>query len=142
MKLLLFIPILFLSPMLKAQDLDKYQWKNRIILIITENEGSDVLNRQLQVLKDENKGLKERKLKIFQISPGKYRECFPREKDWTTAEKSIYELKKSNSDYEILLLGLDGGVKLRQTEILETEKLFDLIDSMPMRKAEMQRKKN
>ena len=128
--------------MLKAQDLDKYQWKNRIILIITENEGSDVLNRQLQVLKDENKGLKERKLKIFQISPGKYRECFPREKDWTTAEKSIYELKKSNTDYEILLIGLDGGVKLRQTEILETEKLFDIIDSMPMRQAEMRRKNN
>ena len=128
--------------MLKAQDLDKYQWKNRIILIITENEGSDVLNRQLQVFKDENKELKERKLKIFQVSPGKYRECFPRKKDWTTAEKSIYELKKSNTDYEILLLGLDGGVKSRQTEILETEKLFDLIDSMPMRQAEMRRKNN
>ena len=128
--------------MLKAQDLDKYQWKNRIILIITENEGSDFLNRQLQVFKDENKELKERKLKIFQVSPGKYRECFPREKDWTTAEKSIYELKKSNTDYEILLLGLDGGVKSRQTEILETEKLFDLIDSMPMRQAEMRRKNN
>lgn len=46
------------------------------------------------------------------------------------------------SDFEVILIGLDGGVKLRQTEALETKKLFDLINSVPMRQAEMRKNDN
>lgn len=138
MKLLSIVIFFFFMPTLKAQDLDKFQWKNRIILIITENEGSDLLSEQLKQYEGKKKEFKDRKIKVFQVTPSRYRELIPRKKEWVQAQRSIYELKKSESDFEILLVGLDGTVKMRQTEISETEKIFDLIDSMPMRKAEMQ----
>ena len=43
--------------------------------------------------------------------------------------------KKEN--FEVILVGLDGGLKLQQTEILIKEDLFKIIDSMPMRRDEL-----
>jgi len=37
----------------------------------------------------------------------------------------------------IILIGKDGGVKLRKTYIVEANEVFDLIDLMPMRRSEM-----
>ena len=37
----------------------------------------------------------------------------------------------------MILIGLDGGVKLRQTEMISLDKLFTLIDGMPMRRREI-----
>jgi hypothetical protein len=37
----------------------------------------------------------------------------------------------------VLLIGLDGEVKLRQSHAATNEQLFGLIDTMPMRRAEL-----
>lgn len=37
----------------------------------------------------------------------------------------------------ILLVGKDGGIKLRRNGVLEPRDLFGLIDTMPMRQREM-----
>jgi hypothetical protein len=42
-------------------------------------------------------------------------------------------------DFRVVLIGKDGGVKLRQDEPILAADLFALIDSMPMRKQEMRR---
>ncbi|WP_345165985.1 DUF4174 domain-containing protein [Algibacter aquimarinus] len=38
---------------------------------------------------------------------------------------------------ELLLIGLDGGIKLRQSKMLYCKDLFSVIDVMPMRKSEI-----
>jgi hypothetical protein len=43
-------------------------------------------------------------------------------------------------DFRAVLIGRDGGVKLRQDEPILAADLFALIDSMPMRKQEMGRR--
>lgn len=42
--------------------------------------------------------------------------------------------------FSIVLIGKDGGEKLRRNSLLTTRELFSLVDAMPMRKAEMARK--
>ena len=44
------------------------------------------------------------------------------------------------SGERILLVGKDGGVKLRSEEPVSIQRIFDLIDSMPMRRREMREK--
>ena len=41
--------------------------------------------------------------------------------------------------FAVLLIGKDGGVKLRSARPLDAETLFETIDAMPMRQAEMRR---
>ena len=44
-------------------------------------------------------------------------------------------------EIQLLLIGKDGGMKTRQSGAnLDLERVFELIDSMPMRQAEMQRR--
>ena len=43
-------------------------------------------------------------------------------------------------DFKIMLYGLDGGMKLSSSTAVNTQEIFDLIDSMPMRRAEIMRR--
>ncbi|NNK75467.1 MAG: DUF4174 domain-containing protein, partial [Maribacter sp.] len=49
--------------------------------------------------------------------------------------KEINEkILNENQNFELVLIGLDGIIKLKRNEILTTDDLFSIIDSMPMRK--------
>jgi hypothetical protein len=55
--------------------------------------------------------------------------------------ETFHNTKSSDTDFEAILIGIDGTVKLRRKRAIEIEELFELIDSMPMRKEEIQRQK-
>ena len=42
--------------------------------------------------------------------------------------------------FVVILVGKDGGEKLRSTEVVRLEKLYGTIDAMPMRRREMREK--
>jgi hypothetical protein len=44
-------------------------------------------------------------------------------------------------EFEVILIGKDGTVKLRSKAAVSTSALFQLIDAMPMRQEEMREKK-
>ena len=50
------------------------------------------------------------------------------------------EFHVAPSDFVVILVGKDGGAKLRSTKPLTMEKLNDIIDAMPMRRDEMRAK--
>jgi len=122
---------------LNAQDLSKHQWKDRLVLIIAK-EKNEKFQQQVTKLQKHQQGLKERKLVVYQILPEKYSTGFE-EENWKNAPELYGKYKDEISDFRVILIGLDGGEKLEQTEILSVEKLFNTIDSMPMRQAEMRR---
>ncbi len=51
-------------------------------------------------------------------------------------------LHVKDTDFTVIVLGKDGGEKLRSTHPISFEKLRDTIDAMPMRKQEMQNHAN
>ncbi len=124
----------------KAQDLQQYQWQNRIIVLYANETELDLLTMQLELLTEEPNELLERKLLVIQAHKDRYKIIFPENSEWvsSTLKDELNIIKKT--EFEVFLLGLDGGIKLRQQEIVQTEKLFSLIDGMPMRKAEVRRK--
>ena len=42
--------------------------------------------------------------------------------------------------FALILLGKDGGIKLKRNDRVKLDEIFALIDSMPMRKDEMRQK--
>ena len=122
---------------LNAQDLSKHQWKDRLVLIIAK-EKNEKFQQQLTELQKDQKGLKERKLVVYQILPTKYRTGF-KEENWQQSSELYHKYKAKKSDFRVILIGLDSQKKLDQTEILSAEKLLNTIDNMPMRQAEMRK---
>jgi hypothetical protein len=119
-----------------AQKLQKHQWNNRVLIVAAKNQ--TLLQQQIELLNKDLKGLQERKLVIYKVLPEEFSEGIENEA-WISNSKFYANHKKTEEDLEIILIGLDGGVKLRQTKLLTLEKLFALIDGMPMRKAELRK---
>lgn len=137
--LTLFFP--FTMMFLGAQNLEGFRWKNRIVIVKSSLGATQQYQEQLEAFEDVQEAFSERKLVAFYVTDDSYKMI-----DYTkgAASKSdklsasfANDLLNEQNGFEVILIGLDGGVKLRQTELLTKEQLFQLIDSMPMRANEI-----
>lgn len=130
MRLLLFI-FLTLPVIMNAQDLEKHQWKNRIIVISSPSFENKEAAIQKQYLQSQVKGLKDRKLKVYHITNEGFTVDF--NADVIVSKKSDNEI----TGFNVSLIGLDGSTKYQFTLPQSFDTFFMLIDEMPMRKAEV-----
>lgn len=124
-----------------CQDLKEHQWKNRLVLIITKDLTSNIFKRQNETLASKTEELKQRKILIYKIIPENYQFEYSN-KNIIQNDKVFRKYNKADNMFKLILIGLDGGIKLEQTEFLSTEKLFAVIDGMPMRRSEIRNNKN
>jgi hypothetical protein len=129
------IVFLFFTLVSFGQNMDEYQWKNRVLLVFADEKNSDNLKLQIQVLENNKAELKERKIVVYKILPSLFNFNF--EDNWQSSSKYFKKFNPNKTKFKVMLIGLDGGIKLEQAKILSTEKLFVLIDGMPMRKREI-----
>ncbi|MGB3464591.1 MAG: DUF4174 domain-containing protein [Cyclobacteriaceae bacterium] len=119
-----------------AQNLDEFRWKNRIIVVYAGDSDNEQFTSQIALLESSLPELKERKLILLKADDHRITDQYNQRYDAALHEE-LRELKKEGSGFEILLIGLDGGVKMRKTKVVERSEIFGLIDTMPMRRAEM-----
>ena len=124
-----------------CQNLKEHQWKNRLVLIITKDLTSDIFKRQNVTLASKTEELKQRKILVYKIIPKNYQLEYSN-KNIIQNDNMFRKYNKADNIFKIILIGLDGGIKLEQTEFLSTEKLFAIIDGMPMRRSEIRNNKN
>jgi hypothetical protein len=136
--LLSFLTLFFYMPFSgDAQDLSQHQWKDRLILLLTEKTDSEGVQEQMARFREKMEGMEERRLVLYQITPIQFRKGFSQEGEWMFGKNLFEQYKRSSSPFELFLIGLDGGVKLFRKAPVSCEELFGTIDQMPMRKAEM-----
>ena len=123
-----------------AQNLFSHQWKNRLILILINGATQPELQTQLTEFRTHSAGMKERKLVVYQVQSNQFQRGLSADSEWISSNKLYQNYKSNDSPFEVVLIGLDGGVKLTQNDILTCEKLFAIIDAMPMRRRELRRK--
>ena len=140
LKKLLVLSLVFISIQIYAQDLDQHRWEDRLLLILVDDPSDELYIQQLKVFQAEAAGMQERKLMVYQITPEQYKTGYKPDIPWKTNDQLYQKRKQTHAPFEIQLIGLDGGTKLTQTELLTTEKLFAIIDGMPMRRAEMRKR--
>ena len=131
------------SVAMNAQDLKEHRWKNRILVVKTKSLSSKNYQQQLEEFTNSSEALAERKMIMYTIVRYTYyKKDFSKkmpDKPGKTTQKTL-EKFTPNEDFEVILIGLDGGIKLRQTKVLTKKELLDKVDSMPMRSSEMRRK--
>ncbi|NNG11438.1 MAG: DUF4174 domain-containing protein, partial [Arenibacter sp.] len=118
----------------------------RVILIVSQNEDSKTYNQQIAQLSRLPKALKERKILVYEILPERYRimNYLNKEKKskWISSSLLYGQYGNKQEVFKVILIGLDGGVKLNSSNVLIPSELFATIDSMPMRRAEMENKRD
>ena len=114
-----------------GQSLENYLWKKRL-LFLTQPQGEDSqLNEQIKKFQGLDTELQDRQLLVFVV----------RGDEITDIKGNQTPLDPSRMAFAsftgVILIGKDGGIKLQEPFVIEPQRVFDLIDSMPMRKAEM-----
>ena len=124
----------------KAQDLSSHKWQERLVLVLAKDTAQQGLKDQLKELGQHTEGMQERKIVIYQVLPDRYRIGMRQENAWLRSNKLSYDkYSATESHFELVLIGLDGGIKLRRQAPITCKELFAHIDGMPMRKAEIRR---
>jgi hypothetical protein len=121
-------------------DVSEFQWKNRLLFLFApdpDNPSFTALHNEIMAKKEE---IHDRDMVIFEIleqGPSKMNKT---ELDQTAADSLRHRFSVPAGTFAIILVGKDGGVKLKRSEPIPLEKIFGLIDSMPMRQDEMRRR--
>ncbi|WP_206513131.1 DUF4174 domain-containing protein [Flagellimonas marinaquae] len=140
LKILIFISCITTIHM-SAQNLNNHQWKNRVLIIKTVADHSERFEDQLTEFKDAQEELKDRRLVLYAIRQNdfSFTDYTNSSKNYTgkLVEKGVKSMLDQNEAFEIILIGLDGGIKLRKNYIVSLEDLFSIIDAMPMRRNEI-----
>jgi hypothetical protein len=120
-----------------SMDLSRFEWKNRLLLIFAPDVKHPHFKRMHAEINAQSAGVKDRDLVVFEIF-----EKDPSQMDASPISVSdADELRKhfqvARNTYTIILVGKDGGIKLNRDDQLQLSEIFELIDSMPMRRNEM-----
>ena len=135
----LFLIFMLTSCMGATQDLSSHRWENRLLLILVENADHPVYQDQIMELTRDMAGVEDRRLIVYTIKPNEFATGL-KKSAWIPSDDLYTNYKQLEGEFEIILIGLDGGIKLRQAELLKNEKLFAFIDAMPMRRNELRKR--
>jgi len=144
--LILSIPILSMAQVDKKKpdiefDLDALRWKHRILLLFGPSESDPSFRLQKQDLASRDQEVIERDLMVLEILEHGESRASDRMLSEKAAEAIRNRVGVRSGRFQVLLIGKDGGVKLRSEEPVPAQDIFGLIDSMPMRRQEMDSKR-
>jgi hypothetical protein len=123
-----------------SMDLNQFQWKSRLLFIFAPQEGDEVfqaLQSEMLTLPDE---ISERDLVVFKIFETGPSFMETSRIDPQTAAAIRTKFAAPLGQFTCILVGKDGGVKLKRHAPVKLEEIFGLIDAMPMRREEMRKK--
>ena len=133
---------LLLCAELSGQDLESQLWQHRVLIVHSDSEHLTPHQNQLKELKADTAALNDRKIVVLEVIDNQYR--------WLDYKNRYAQMDKLSPQlsgilshkpiHEVILIGLDGGTKLRQNHLLTIAGLSDIIDAMPMRRAELRKR--
>lgn len=122
----------------QIESLENFKWKNRLLIIYFNSENLSQHKNQIATINQATEEYEERDLKVI-ILQNQKAEIWDSEKSNQLEYSEIIQKLNidSSESYQNLLIGKDGGVKLRSDTPIANEKIFKTIDAMPMRQREM-----
>ncbi|ACI53682.1 conserved hypothetical protein [Rhizobium leguminosarum bv. trifolii WSM2304] len=119
-----------------VESLAASQWKNRVFVVFADKDNARAARQENQLLADRS-ALDQRDLVVLKISGAAVRPLFGAA-DGLDGEAIRRDLEAAEiGEFAAFLVGKDGTVKLKVSEPITDGELFAIIDSMPMRAAEV-----
>ena len=121
-------------------DLSQFQWKNRLLFLFAPNRSHplfDVLQKSIATQQAE---VADRDLVIFEILESGTSRMDTSDLDPQVAQTLRDKFDVNPGRFALILVGKDGSVKLNRQEQTQLEDIFALIDAMPMRQKEMEKR--
>ncbi len=126
----------------ERSDLTRYRWQNRLLLLFAPTAEHPAYQAMVGELKEQARGVTDRDLLVFRVLEAGRSFQNGRELSREQAQALRQRFGVPSGAFTVVLVGKDGGVKLQERRQVPLADLFALIDSMPMRRQEMQERKS
>lgn len=125
----------FASPA-SAAGLDAYLWKDRPVVVFAPSREAPAAAEQIRRLAAARAVLAERDMPVLLVTRTGVAALAGRRSPTLEAAELRAAYGVGEDDFAVVLVGKDGGEKLRSAEPVTAERLTGLVDSMPMRRRE------
>jgi hypothetical protein len=113
------------------------RWERRALVVFSSDATDQKLAKQRAILAADAEGVAERRLAVVEVVGDALSvDGQPRAIDAATLARLRDRFEVGPEQFRAVLVGLDGGEKLRRDEAVTAGLLFETIDRMPMRRAE------
>lgn len=106
--------------------MDQFRWTHRPLVVFAPHPQEERFLMQREYLTDVVEDLEERHVVLIEVTGSSPED-----------ETLRHRFRIPATEFAVLLIGKDGGVKLQRSEPVTPTELFSLIDAMPMRRREM-----
>ena len=108
-------------------DLSEFHWKKRPVVVFADSENDPAFIEQMELLEARTDALIERDVVVLT--------------DTDPAARSALRLKMRPRGFMLVLVGKDGGIKLRKPFPWDVREISRSIDKMPIRQREIREEK-
>ncbi|WP_322348331.1 DUF4174 domain-containing protein [Marivirga arenosa] len=144
MRYLIITSLLFIYSnlsMAQIKQIEDFKWENRVLVIYSNEYSTSLLDSQSEEIKSDLEEFKVRDLIVLILEDEIVKSLNLKKEQYLNYEQILERLNVNSEDgYQNILIGKDGGIKMRKDQPIKNEKLFATIDAMPMRKREMKDK--
>jgi len=124
-----------------SMDLTQFQWKNRLLFIFAKDVNNPLFKELQSQIAAQKADLEDRDLIVFEVPAQGPARMNTNPLDRKEANSIRNHFAVPSDTFSLILIGKDGGIKLKRSDQVDLSEVFGLIDSMPMRQREMQQKK-
>jgi len=118
--------------------LSALRWQKRPLITIAPAAADPRLQKQRARYRQYLDAAQERDMVFISLWPGGGQmDDAPLSSSQSDAMRRYFGLGDGSTPFIVLLVGKDGGVKMRSADVVEMDVCFRTIDAMPMRQQEM-----
>ena len=121
-------------------DLTEFKWKNRLLFLFAEDANDPFFKNLQNQIMAQKAEVDDRDLIVFELPAKGPARMGATPLDQQQADSLRNHFGIPNDTFSLILVGKDGGIKLKRSDQVDLTEVFGLIDSMPMRQNEMRQK--
>lgn len=120
-----------------ARLMEDYLWEKRVVIAFAPTPIDAALRQQQEAFLEQDEAFAERDVEFWEITAEGTVRLNGQFRPQLAAEPFYSYFKVKPDQFTLLLLGKDGEEKLREDAPITPERLYLIIDAMPMRQDEM-----
>jgi hypothetical protein len=121
-------------------DLSQFQWKNRLLFLFAPDRNHPLFTDLHSEIMAQKVEVEDRDLVVFEVLEQGTSRMNTAPIDRRVADSIRDRFAIPQNTFSLILVGKDGGIKLKHHDQGSLKEVFELIDSMPMRQNEMRQK--
>jgi hypothetical protein len=121
-------------------DITHLQWTKRLLLVFAADNAQSNFQSLANEISSRQADVDDRDLVVFEILESGTSRMNRSRIERQEAVSIRKQFGIAPDEFAVILVGKDGGIKLKRNDNVRLEEIFRLIDSMPMRQNEMRQK--